>query len=721
MLKALVGKTDGFKKFVVTCSVSLVLMGSFSALVSAQTFEPVVNLSGNPGGAEDHQVVANGNNVYVVWSDTTPGNFDIFFRRSTDGGATWGPILNLSANKSTSRFPKLAVSGTAVFVVWGDFTANFTQQNIMFRRSLDGGGTFESIQQLSATPGSFPVIAASGANVYVVWGDASFGGGDIFLRRSIDAGASFEAIQTLSLTGAAPQVAASGANVYVVWDNGDSITFRRSTDGGANFETPLNLFPTGLLPQLALSGSSVFLVWESRASPSDVFFARSTDGGITFGPAVNLSANASSSHLPQLAVSGPNVFVAWIDDAPGNPNIFFRRSADGGGTFEAVQNLSNTVGNALYPRVAVSGSRIYVVWQDCNPLCFTPVDVFFRSSSDGGATFNSVLNLSEDGGSALPELAVSTANVYVIWKNFLAGSGDIFFRRAVESDMPLLGWPFIEPTGWAITGFGTGDCKGVNEATEGDHCGDDWYAQDWNFGSGNDDLGKVLLSATTGRVIFSGSWDGYGKEAIIQLNPPFEDFALRYTHLKEVWVTEGDEVCLGSPVGVVGFTGLSGGGQNTSHLHAVLYQKINEISARGNKGETGLFWLERGEPVESIRSGTPATKFAAPLAFNPTMRASGCSEAFVLAGRVTTSANQGVPNVTLRLSGPISMETTPFVERTGRKVGGGNYAFRDLPNGTYTVTPERRGYIFDPPSRTVTIAGGHVSGVDFVAIPLTTR
>jgi hypothetical protein len=34
--------------------------------------------------------------VYVVWQDGTGGNFDIFFKRSTDGGRTFDGTKNLS-------------------------------------------------------------------------------------------------------------------------------------------------------------------------------------------------------------------------------------------------------------------------------------------------------------------------------------------------------------------------------------------------------------------------------------------------------------------------------------------------------------------------------------------------------------------------------------------------------------------------------------------------
>jgi hypothetical protein len=146
-----------------------------------------------------------------------------------------------------------------------------------------------------------------------------------------------------------------------------------------------------------------------------------------------------------------------------------------------------------------------------------------------------------------PVSVVDTATNMMIDTVFAGFIPQVFgqFIADVKSSQSFpLGWPFIESTGWAITGYGTGDCKGINEKIEGDHCGDDWYAQDWNFDlGGNSDLGKVLLSAVSGQVIFAqsvkGSVKGYGQEVIVQLSQPFNDFALRYTHLQEVWVKKG--------------------------------------------------------------------------------------------------------------------------------------------------------------------------------------
>src|SRR5262245_47690125 len=61
-------------------------------------------------------VIASGNNRFAVWQDSTPGNLDIFFRRSTDNGATWQPTVNLSNNAGPSIDPQITVSGANVYV-----------------------------------------------------------------------------------------------------------------------------------------------------------------------------------------------------------------------------------------------------------------------------------------------------------------------------------------------------------------------------------------------------------------------------------------------------------------------------------------------------------------------------------------------------------------------------------------------------------------------------
>ena len=74
-----------------------------------------VNLSNE--NSFDQQIAALGNKSYVVWADETTGNGDIYFKRSTDGGATFSSTtINLSNNTGSSVNPK--ISAAAFFCIW---------------------------------------------------------------------------------------------------------------------------------------------------------------------------------------------------------------------------------------------------------------------------------------------------------------------------------------------------------------------------------------------------------------------------------------------------------------------------------------------------------------------------------------------------------------------------------------------------------------------------
>jgi hypothetical protein len=174
---------------------------------------------------------------------------EVLFRRSTDEGATWKSKVNLSnAPDYSDEFPKIAVSGSNVYVVWFGSEQVFTgDSDIFLRRSTDKGATWKSVVQLSNTgDAELPHVSESGSNVYVVWQDreTSSSGSDIFFRRSTDNGASWKSIVNLSNNDGesrVPLLAANGNNVYLVWEDSKETFFKRSTDNGATWKTTKNL------------------------------------------------------------------------------------------------------------------------------------------------------------------------------------------------------------------------------------------------------------------------------------------------------------------------------------------------------------------------------------------------------------------------------------------------------------------------------------------------
>jgi len=65
-------------------------------------------------------IAANGSVVHVVWQDKRDSNWEIYYKRSTDSGLTWGTDVRLTNNSSFSQNPFISVSQTAVNVVWKD-------------------------------------------------------------------------------------------------------------------------------------------------------------------------------------------------------------------------------------------------------------------------------------------------------------------------------------------------------------------------------------------------------------------------------------------------------------------------------------------------------------------------------------------------------------------------------------------------------------------------
>ena len=357
---------------------------------------------------------------------------------------------NVSSNADFSFTPQVAVDSHGnIFMAWEDDTSN--NSNILFSRSTDGGATFSAPMNISNAPGSSfgPRIAVgSNGNVNVVWEVLNSSTQDIMFSRSTDGGASFSAPMNLSngLAGpSSPQIAADASgNLYVVWENDVSplgIFFSRSTDGGVTFSLPaeISLNTQGsITPQLAVdSTGNVSVVWEDDMSGiSDVSFAHSSDSGATFSVPISLSNNVGNSVSPQIALdSTGNIDVTWNNDSPGSFNIFFSRSADKGTTFSAPKNVSSSFGQAGNPQVATdSAGNINLVWSDNLPPA-SETDIYFSRSTDGGKTFSSPQNLSNDSGfSDNPWLTIDAANnIDVAWEDRTPGNKDIFFSRSTDS------------------------------------------------------------------------------------------------------------------------------------------------------------------------------------------------------------------------------------------------------------------------------------------------
>ena len=88
--------------------------------------------------------------LHVVWHDDTPGNYQIYYKRSTDGGTTWSANQRLTWTSNDSITPDIAVDPPGrVHVVWHDYTPGNAE--IYYKRSTDGGASWLPSQRLTWT------------------------------------------------------------------------------------------------------------------------------------------------------------------------------------------------------------------------------------------------------------------------------------------------------------------------------------------------------------------------------------------------------------------------------------------------------------------------------------------------------------------------------------------------------------------------------------------
>ena len=116
---------------------------------------------------------------------------------------------------------------------------------------------------------------------------------------------------------------------------------------------------------LAVSGKTVHLVWaDKRGGDWEVYYRRSVDDGVSWEDEVRLSTNGPITMpykpVPSIAVSGSKVHVVWHNDRTGNYEVYYRRSMDGGETWDAEECLFDDMIWSWMPSIAVLGNTVHL-------------------------------------------------------------------------------------------------------------------------------------------------------------------------------------------------------------------------------------------------------------------------------------------------------------------------------------------------------------------------
>ena len=316
-----------------------------------------------------------------MWADyrNTPGSGDVYLRRSVDGGRSWLPTeVALETDPAVaSTAPVVAASGASVFVAWRGFSSG--NSRVYCSASPDRGASWTAPVPVDSGDMAFaPKIASSGLEAVLTWEDRRGGIGDsrVYARRVTVAWPNLILANEARLDpndtefSEAPEIAAAGSKIYVTWGENMQALVMRSPDAGTTWMDRTNvgagLFD--LLPQSAASGSYAYATWYEAGS-RDIFFTSSANQGVTWSPLQRLDSSPGPTSLyPDIGCNGARVHVAWSDSRNTPGDIYVRRSNDAGATWVPEQVLDSPAlsptGESYGAQVSVYGSTVGVCWEE---------------------------------------------------------------------------------------------------------------------------------------------------------------------------------------------------------------------------------------------------------------------------------------------------------------------------------------------------------------------
>jgi hypothetical protein len=370
-----------------------------------------------------------------------PGNCPspyIALRISGDGGATWGAAKPLCACKGSGQFDPIievvpATTGPNAGAVYASYMNGY---NIMFIKSTNHGATWSAPVPVygNVSWNDKPTIAVSdnGVDVYISFNGPT--GGDPWMAQSHDSGATWTQTKLVDSNryffDFDSDVAADGTVYFAE----TSILY----GGGGNKGTT----PSGQIEEHVFISRDRGATWENR-----------TIASVWPGIACVAAGCTPDFYLGHIALSvdGSNNVVALFDGAPaagGLQTISSERSTDGGRTWSAPLTLSATGETTSAPAIESRGSGDVRAWyyQTSGGGNVDAWNVWYRSSTDGGASWTAAVKISDAAGGAVYKTAAGFGEVYgdygeigitntgksiAIWGEGISytGPGGVWFNR----------------------------------------------------------------------------------------------------------------------------------------------------------------------------------------------------------------------------------------------------------------------------------------------------
>lgn len=356
--------------------------------------------------------------------------------QDTACGIVWYPPIQLSPGITAvdEMNPSIAVQGDTVHVTWA-----LSSQKFPYRRSVNGGQTFEPIRELA--PDTMNTLGwgrllASSTHLTGFWIEEPQR--NAWMVQSTDRGSSWTNSHFVTDSIGSFLFGATVSDTILLGTPRDSDYRRiyRSMDAGITW------FPTlpkiiGNDPRIAMTPGVVHRVtywgFDSSGIWSEfvVQYRKSTDLGETWSDSVNLSTMNTAAYEPAIAADGSGdsatVLTAWKDVKYGcwtlsGCGVLGKISSNSGSTFQPELRFDDEP-RGEFITASARGPVLAAAWSDE----FAGVHV--RVSFDAGSSWCFPFIVAPNG--AIQAVDLSENAIHVAWEELINGRWRVFYRRGV--------------------------------------------------------------------------------------------------------------------------------------------------------------------------------------------------------------------------------------------------------------------------------------------------
>jgi len=358
--------------------------------------------------------------------------------------AQWQKEIQLTNSSGYPyKSPKVTTGGIYVHVVWTDYSNKKNEDHsIYYKRSTDEGTSWQKEINMANDKvfSGESSIAVSGAVVHIVWSEKiNEKKRRVNYIRSTDNGNKWGIITKLTDNNAGSEeasISVYGPNVHIVWvderDKNEEIYYKKSTDNGVSWGKDTRLTDNADLsesPSVIVYDKIVFVIWHDyRFEKFKTYYKRSTDGGLSWEAETNLN----NWWLPSAGINLQTVHLVYYNDPGGKIDLYYRRSTNGGSDWqELIPLMTKNSGINFEPVLSVFGSNVYIVWEDFPALSSHSRVIYFKCSTDEGNSWEQEISLTSDTIlSYLPSVSASDKYIHVVYESMRKDSNwDLFYKR----------------------------------------------------------------------------------------------------------------------------------------------------------------------------------------------------------------------------------------------------------------------------------------------------